>query len=621
MASGISMGARREVLAAVARRYRAAGRVEKGRILDELTATTGWHRKHAVRALSVAGRDRPRPPLDEGATSPTEPATSRRRKYASVRDALIALWEASDRVCGKRLVSMIPVLLPALERHGRLKPTSAERALLTTLSAATIDRMLIDVKIAAAGGRRRRVGFYSAIRREVPIRTFNDWANPPPGFCEIDMVAHGGTSVAGSFIQTLTMVDIATGWTECLPLVTRDGSLVVEAMTRAQGLFPWVICGADFDNDSAFMNDVVVPWCRAQKIEVTRSRAYKKNDQAFVEQKNGAVVRRLVGYGRFDGVETARVMARLYAATRLLVNFFQPSFKLKEKRREGAKIIKRYHPPATPYERALGHPKLPSAVKRRLRQTYRTLDPIQLLATIRTAQEELGERIGKRGLAKVPTVSPADPLSFARSLGTAAKTAEVRGTHRRPKRRYKKRIRMPSKLDPHLAIIENWLAVEPQLTALAIVGRLATIDPSMFSDKQHSIVQRLLRSLRRKVAETAIVSMPVDEIRPEARDRSGAARRPSSRVTLLPEAIRGVKFASRLTIEPFGLSILRLITPVGVFAFASDRSWLTSLSVQGRRERRLYLGLAFRAPFLPIGEPGRFHAAFAMSAPPARMNP
>ncbi|WLB18847.1 integrase catalytic domain-containing protein [Bradyrhizobium japonicum] len=169
--------------------------------------------------------------------------------------------------------------------------------------------MLIDVKVAAAGGRRRRVGYYSAIRREVPIRTFNDWANPPPDFCEIDMVAHGGTSVAGSFIQTLTMVDIATGWTECLPLVTRDGSLVVEAMTRAQGLFPWVICGADFDNDSAFMNDVVVPWCRAHEIEVTRSRAYKKNDQAFVEQKNGAVVRRLVGYGRFDGVETARVMA------------------------------------------------------------------------------------------------------------------------------------------------------------------------------------------------------------------------------------------------------------------------------------------------------------------------
>ncbi|MGV7219840.1 integrase catalytic domain-containing protein [Bradyrhizobium sp. UFLA05-112] len=519
MASGISMGARREVLAAVAKRYRTAGRVEKGRILDELTATTGWHRKHAVRALSLA-RDPTRPPSKEEVTGATEPARSRRRRYASVRDALVALWEASDRVCGKRLVSMIPALLPALERHGRLRPTSEERALLVTMSAATIDRMLIDVKVAAAGGRRRRVGFYSAIRREVPIRTFNDWANPPPGFCEIDMVAHGGTSVAGSFIQTLTMVDIATGWTECLPLVTRDGSLVVEAMTRAQSLFPWVIRGADFDNDSAFMNDVVVPWCRAQQIEVTRSRAYKKNDQAFVEQKNGAVVRRLVGYGRFDGVATARVMARLYAAARLLVNFFQPSFKLKEKRREGAKVIKRYHPPATPYERALAHPKLASAIKRRLRAAYRTLDPVQLLADIRAAQEELGERIGKRGLVTTAGVSPADPLIFAQSLGTVATATEVRATHRRPKRRYKKRIRMPSKLDPHLSTIENWLAVEPQLTALAIVRRLIAIDPS-FSDKQHSIVQRRLRSFRRKVAETIIVSMPLEEIRAGAVD--GAA--------------------------------------------------------------------------------------------------
>src|SRR5262245_24146924 len=495
MAGNISMGARREVVSAVAERYRSAGRREKGLILDELTAVTGWHRKHAVRAL------RAKPP-----TGGAEPAISRRRKHAGVRDALIALWEASDRVCGKRLVSMIPALLPALERHGRLKPTSAERALLLTVSAATIDRMLIDVKVAAAGSRRRRVGFYSAIRREVPIRTFNDWANPPPGFCEIDMVAHGGTSVSGSFIQTLTMVDIATGWTECLPLVARDGSLVVEAMMRAQSLFPWLIRGADFDNDSAFMNDVVVPWCREQKIEVTRSRAYKKNDQAFVEQKNGAVVRRLVGYGRFDGVETARVMARLYTAARLHVNFFQPSFKLKEKRREGAKVIKRYHVPATPYERALAHPQLSKAIKRRLRGTYRSLDPVALLAEIRAAQDVLGERIGKRGLAAAAAPLPAHPLEFARSLGTTAKTTEVRATHRRPKRRYKKRIRMPSKLDPHLATIEFWLATEPQITALAIVRRLAAIDPATFSDKQHSIVQRLIRSLRHKTTETVIVS-------------------------------------------------------------------------------------------------------------------
>ena len=510
MARQISMGARREVVRAVAERYRAAGRREKGRILDELTAVTGWHRKHAVRALSAVGRSLTgRSHLGEESSvavhNTAQTRTGRRRKYAGAHDALLALWEASDRVCGKRLSAMIPALLPALQRHGRLQLTSEERELLLSVSAATIDRMLVDVKIAAAGGRRRRVGFYSAIRREVPIRTFNDWGNPPPGFCEIDMVAHGGTSMAGSFIQTLTMVDIATGWTECLPLLARDGSLVVEAMTRAQSLFPWLMRGADFDNDTIFMNDVVVPWCRKQKIEVTRSRAYKKNDQAFVEQKNGAVVRRLVGYGRFDGVETARVMARLYAAARLYVNFYQPSFKLREKRREGAKVIKRYHLPATPYERALAHPKLSRTIKRRLREIYRRLDPVTLLAKIRVAQDELGERIGKRGLTAAAIAHPVDSIGFARSLGTTTKAVELRATHRRPKRPYKKRIRMPSKLDPHLAMIENWVATEPQITAVDIVRRLAAIDPATFGNQQYSIVRRLIRSLRRKLAETVLV--------------------------------------------------------------------------------------------------------------------
>lgn len=539
MAGTISLAARREVTAAVAERYRAAGRREKGRILDELCATTGWHRKHAVRAL----RSKARPAI--------EPRPRRRRYGAAIKAALVALWEASDRVCGKRLKPMIPVLLPALVKHGRLTPTHEERADLLSVSAATIDRLLLEVKVAAAGGRRRRVGFYSAIRREVPIRTFNDWGDPPPGFCEIDMVAHGGTSVAGSFIQTLTMTDIATGWTECMPLVARDGSLVVEAMTRAQSLFPWLIRGADFDNDSAFMNDVVVPWCRSQKIEVTRSRAYKKNDQAFVEQKNGAVVRRLIGYGRFDGVETARVMARLYASSRLHVNYFQPSFKLKEKRREGAKVIKRYHAPATPYERALAHPKLPKTIKRRLRATYRTLDPVALLAEMRRCQEELGQRIDARGIkaarrrpVDATSPLPADVSDFARTLGTTPSDAtdvasiEPRATHRRPKRRYKTRVRMPSKLDPHLAAIRNWLAAEPDITARTIVDRLAKLDPATFGDKQHSIVQRLLRSLRRNAAETLLAAMTepaaATEINPPASVDGATSRKLSAPPTAAP---------------------------------------------------------------------------------------
>jgi hypothetical protein len=507
MAGRISMGARREVVSAVTERYRSAKRAEKGRMLDALCATTGWHRKHAVRAL------RQRETVAPGEVG--APRERRRRYDATIKDALTALWEASDRVCGKRLKVMIPTLLPALEQHGRLKLGQADRDRVLAVSAATIDRLLGDVKVAASGGKRRRAGFYSAIRREVPIRTFNDWNSPPPGFCEVDMVAHGGTSVAGSFIQTLTMVDVATGWTECLPLVTRDGSLVVEAMKHAQSLFPWLLRGVDFDNDSAFMNDVVVPWCREQKLEVTRSRAYKKNDQAFVEQKNGAVVRRLMGYGRFDGLETARTMGRLYAAARLYVNFFQPSFKLKEKRREGAKVIKRYHAPSTPYQRALAHPKVTAAVKKRLRDQYPSLDPVALLAEIRATQEELGNRVDRRaarGLQRAcKTPAPATAAAFAKTLGRTVQLGEPRATHRRPHRPYKTRVRMPSKLDPHIATIEGWLAAQPQLTALAIVGRLSERYPEQFGTRQHSIVQRLLRALRRKAAEQLVAQEPLGD--------------------------------------------------------------------------------------------------------------
>jgi hypothetical protein len=500
------MGARREITAAVVDRYRSAGRADKGRILDELCAVTGWHRKHAVRALATKVLISP------------EAQRRRRSTYGStIKDALVALWEASDRICGKRLKVMVPTLLPSLEKHGRLKLNQADRELVLGVSAATIDRLLVETKIAAAGGKRRRVGFYSAVRREVPIRTFNDWHDPPPGFCEVDMVAHGGTSVAGSFIQTLTMVDVATGWTECMPLVTREGGFVVQAIERAQSLFPWLIRGADFDNDSAFMNDIVVPWCRAQKIEVTRSRAYKKNDQAFVEQKNGAVVRRLVGYGRFDGVEMTRVLERLYAASRLHTNFFQPSFKLKDKRREGAKVIKRYHVPATPYERALAHPRLSKLVKRRLRELYRTLDPVALLAEMRAAQAELGTRVNARAGKLAAAANPPAPITnaaaFAKRLGNDVHLGEQRVIHRRMRRPYKKRMRMPSMLDPHLADIEGWLAAEPRLTALAILGRLAERCPEQFGPPQHTVVQRLLRSLRRNAAEM-IIQHPADGVAP-----------------------------------------------------------------------------------------------------------
>ena len=230
------------------------------------------------------------------------------------------------------------------------------------------------------------------------------------------------------------------------------------------------------------------------------------------------MVRRLVGYGRFDGVETAKLIARLYAAARLHVNFFQPSFKLKDKRREGAKVIKRYHAPATPYARALAHAKVGKAVKRRLREIYRTLDPVALLAEVRAAQTELGTRLDRRGTsdgaAAVRTPSPApDAAKFARGLGKTIEAGEPRATHRRIRRPYKTRVRMPSMLDPHLADIESWLAAEPQLTAIAILGRLSNRAPAEFGPPQHSIVQRLLKTLRTKAAHQLIAGkVEVDKV-------------------------------------------------------------------------------------------------------------
>ena len=487
------MGARRELVAAVAERYRQSERMERGRILDELTAVTGWHRKHAIRALAAN-------------TVEPRPRWAPRRIYTEpVRDALIALWEASDRICSKRLKAMIPALLPALEHHGRLKLGERDRALVLRISAATIDRMLAEVRIAAHGGRRRRAGFSSAVRREVPVRTFDDWNDPPPGFCEVDLVAHGGMSVAGAFIQTLTMVDVATGWTECFPLLVREGTLVVEAIKRAQTLFPWPIRGLDFDNDSAFMNAIVVPWCRAHGIEVTRSRAYKKNDQAFVEQKNGAIVRRLIGYGRFEGVEAARDLSRLFAASRLYANFFQPSFKLREKWREGARIIKRYYAPVPPCDRALAHPALEDGVKRQLRMLRQQLDPVVLLAEVRAAQGQLGDKVDRRPgpLTKLPPQAEAI-ANFVGGLGKSWSGGEQLSIHRRSYVRRKPAPRRPSMLDRHVREIEGWLAAAPHLTAVDVLNRLHECAPGVFGERQRRTLQRFVRAWRARTAKLLI---------------------------------------------------------------------------------------------------------------------
>ena len=250
-------------------------------------------------------------------------------------------------------------------------------------------------------------------------------------------------------------------------------------------------------------------------------------------------------------------MACLYAAARLCINFFQPSFKLKEKRREGAKMIKRYHAPSTPCDRALAHPTVPAAVKQRLREQYQTLDPIALLAEMHAAQEELGHRVDRRA-GKNPTLQPvpssaSDAVAFARTLGTTVKAGDPRATHRRLKRRYKTRVRMPSKLDPHVATIENWLATEPQLTAIAIVNRLSEKYPDQFGTRQHSIVQRLLKALRKKAAEKLIAQEPPGAtaaiLAPGTVDGSGYRGPDSPTVPLIKRASKSPSCNQAITVE------------------------------------------------------------------------
>jgi hypothetical protein len=263
------MTTRDELVVALAGRYALGSRADRGRMLDEFAALTGHHRKHAMRLLRAgvsSGRSSPRP--------------ERRMYDQATREALIVVWEASDRICGKRLRPLVPILVSAMERHGHLQLAPEVLAGLLTMSAATMDRALREARGATGGRPRRRSPPSAAIRRSVAVRTFSDWDDPPPGFMEADLVAHSGPTSKGSYVQTLTLTDIATGWTECAPVLVREQKLVREVLSELRKVLPFPLLGFDTDNDSVFMNETVRDYRTEAGVEFTRSRPYRKNDQA-----------------------------------------------------------------------------------------------------------------------------------------------------------------------------------------------------------------------------------------------------------------------------------------------------------------------------------------------------
>jgi len=386
-------------------------------MLDEFSALTGHHRKHAMRLLRA------------GASSGRSNPRQERRIYdQATREALIILWEASDRVCGKRLQLLLPILISAMERHGHLQLAAEVLTSLLTMSAATMDRALREARGATGARPRRRAPPSAAIRRSVAVRTFNDWGDPPPGFMEADLVAHCGPNLRGSYVQALTLTDIATGWTECAPMLVREQRLVTEVLSELRKVLPFALIGFDTDNDSVFMNETVLNYCAQSGVEFTRSRPYRKNDQAWVERKNGAVVRHTVGYRRYEGLEAAVALAELYRSLRLFVNFFQPSLKLKEKSRDGAKVTKRYHLPATPHQRLISDPRTTAATCERVAAIYATLDPVQLLNAIRSGQRRLVEIADRPVSGEMLTPTAPTLEEFLAGLRTAWRDGEVRPT-------------------------------------------------------------------------------------------------------------------------------------------------------------------------------------------------
>lgn len=372
----LSQRSKREVLERRRHHYLHGGRKEKTRILDELEELTGDHRKSLVRALR------------RGYVQRAERRGRPRAYGGETLRQLVKVWRIYGSICGKRLQPFLAEGIKVLERHQELILDEATRAALLQMSAASIDRYL---KPYRPTGRRGLTTTRSGqlLKHSIPIRTFADWDEAQPGFVEMDLVAHCGQTTAGYYLNTLTAVDVYSGWTECLALPHRTREDVVSVLDILRQQLPFSLQGIDCDNDALFINARLKQYCEAERLTFTRSRPYRKNDQAFVEQKNGDVVRRYVGYGRYNGPAACRLLQQLYADLRLYINYFQPVRKLLYKERRGATIYKKYDQAQTPHQRLMNSPDIIKQDKLRLHQLYLTLNPAGLQRQIEETLKKL----------------------------------------------------------------------------------------------------------------------------------------------------------------------------------------------------------------------------------------
>ena len=370
----MSHTSKEEYLESCRERYPSRNRAGRSAMIDEVSDTLGWDRKHTIKALNrqvTHGKKAKR----RGSKPGYGPAE---------QSVIVAIWKHSEQPCGTRLKQTLPLWMDSYQaRHGSLEATIHEKIL--SYSPRTLDRITAPHRSAGSGRLGRKTGRASnRIKKFVPIRC-GPQAFDEPGWFEADTVSHGGGSSSGAFLWSLTLTDFHSGWTELAALWGNSGGEVRVGLEWIEKRLPFPMLGFDCDNGSEFLNEVVEAYLlrRNRSIEWTRSRAYKKNDQAHVEQKNFTHVRQLLGYGRFGDLELREQVNELYEKAWLpLRNHFTPVMKLIEKQRTGSKVRKKYDTPATPCDRLLACAKVSEETKAQLRATRAALDPMDLAADI-----------------------------------------------------------------------------------------------------------------------------------------------------------------------------------------------------------------------------------------------
>jgi len=393
----LTMREKKALTAEIQDRYGKAAKKARSKILDEFTATTSYNRNYATKILrlkvgKVIGYSRM-----GGKKIKYVIGKRKRKKYKKPRiytyDVFLKLkkiWVIFDFICSKRLAPFMGEAVEKLETHKEIDLTDEVREKLLNISASTIDRLLKSEKDKFRLGKGRsgtKPG--TLLKHSIPIRTFADWNDAVPGFTEVDLVGHDGGDVSGDFIQSLNFVDIATCWDETAACINKAQVHVFRAIKTVSARFPFEIAGIDSDNGSEFINAIMLRYCEENEITFTRSRPYKKNDSCFVEQKNYSVVRRNVGYLRYDTEDELKLLNKLYIYLGHYTNYFQPVVKLVLKTRTGSKVTKKYDIARTPFRRVLESKYINDKIKARLKVQYDGLNPVELKKNISGLQEKL----------------------------------------------------------------------------------------------------------------------------------------------------------------------------------------------------------------------------------------